>query len=102
MTREQMRLVREIGERERAGVGVGSREITGEKGDSGKEKGDKERGDKGKEKEKDKDKGSDGEADLMRGDNVPEWFKADCHALPGGDVIVRESDWGSVIAHTLR
>ncbi|PPQ72280.1 hypothetical protein CVT26_006501, partial [Gymnopilus dilepis] len=37
----------------------------------------------------------------MRGDNVPEWFKADCHALPGGDVIVRESDWGSVIAHTL-
>jgi 1-phosphatidylinositol-3-phosphate 5-kinase len=32
----------------------------------------------------------------------PEWWGRKCHALPGGNVIVREDDWGSVIAFTLR
>ena len=32
----------------------------------------------------------------------PEWWGSKCHALPGGNVIVREDDWGSVIAFTLR
>ena len=32
----------------------------------------------------------------------PEWWKTGCHAVPGGNVIVRENDWGSIIAFTLR
>lgn len=32
----------------------------------------------------------------------PEWWKIGCHAVPGGNVIVREDDWGSIIAFTLR
>lgn len=32
----------------------------------------------------------------------PEWWQAGCHAVPGGNVVVRESDWGSIIAFTLR
>lgn len=32
----------------------------------------------------------------------PEWWKGGCHAVPGGNVIVREDDWGSIIAFTLR
>ena len=32
----------------------------------------------------------------------PEWWKDGCHAVPGGNVIVREDDWGSIIAFTLR
>ncbi|TBU43722.1 hypothetical protein BD309DRAFT_959936 [Dichomitus squalens] len=31
----------------------------------------------------------------------PEWWKNGCHAVPGGNVIVREDDWGSIIAFTL-
>ncbi|KAI0922409.1 hypothetical protein AcV7_005948 [Taiwanofungus camphoratus] len=31
----------------------------------------------------------------------PEWWKSGCHAVPGGNVIVREGDWGSIIAFTL-
>ncbi|KAI0701295.1 hypothetical protein BC835DRAFT_236879 [Cytidiella melzeri] len=31
----------------------------------------------------------------------PEWWKTGCHAVPGGNVIVRENDWGSIIAFTL-
>ncbi|KAI0354500.1 hypothetical protein OH77DRAFT_1426094 [Trametes cingulata] len=31
----------------------------------------------------------------------PEWWKSGCHAVPGGSVIVREDDWGSIIAFTL-
>ncbi|PCH34847.1 hypothetical protein WOLCODRAFT_139614 [Wolfiporia cocos MD-104 SS10] len=31
----------------------------------------------------------------------PEWWQAGCHAVPGGNVIVREDDWGSIIAFTL-
>ncbi|KAH9943601.1 hypothetical protein B0H21DRAFT_695546 [Amylocystis lapponica] len=31
----------------------------------------------------------------------PEWWKVGCHAVPGGSVIVREDDWGSIIAFTL-
>ncbi|KAH9847776.1 hypothetical protein C2E23DRAFT_847419 [Lenzites betulinus] len=31
----------------------------------------------------------------------PEWWKSGCHAVPGGNVIVREDDWGSIIAFTL-
>lgn len=31
----------------------------------------------------------------------PEWWKKSCHALPGGNIIVREDDWGSIIAFTL-
>jgi len=32
----------------------------------------------------------------------PEWWAKGCHALPGGNIIVREDDMGSIIAHTLR
>lgn len=32
----------------------------------------------------------------------PSWWAKDCHAVPGGSVIVREDDWGSIIAFTLR
>ena len=32
----------------------------------------------------------------------PEWWKKSCHAIPcGGNIIVREDDWGSLIAFTL-
>jgi 1-phosphatidylinositol-3-phosphate 5-kinase len=32
----------------------------------------------------------------------PEWWNKGCHAIPGGNVIIREDDWGSIIAFTLR
>jgi len=32
----------------------------------------------------------------------PEWWGKGCHAVPGGNIIVRENDWGSIIAHTLK
>lgn len=32
----------------------------------------------------------------------PEWWKSNCHAVPGGKFVVREDDWGSIIAFTLR
>lgn len=32
----------------------------------------------------------------------PEWFGHGCHAVPGGNVIVREDDWGSIISFALR
>lgn len=32
----------------------------------------------------------------------PVWWAKDCHVVPGGNIIVREADWGSIIAHTLR
>jgi 1-phosphatidylinositol-3-phosphate 5-kinase len=32
----------------------------------------------------------------------PEWWSKGSHAVPGGNIIVRENDWGSIIAHTLR
>ena len=35
-------------------------------------------------------------------DTEPEWWQNGCHAVPGGNVIVRENDWGSIIAFTLR
>ncbi|KAF8151494.1 hypothetical protein B0H34DRAFT_131326 [Crassisporium funariophilum] len=31
----------------------------------------------------------------------PAWWGKGCHAVPGGNIIVRENDWGSIIAHTL-
>ena len=32
----------------------------------------------------------------------PVWWGKDNHVVPGGNIIVRESDWASIIAHTLR
>jgi len=32
----------------------------------------------------------------------PEWWATGCHSLPGGSVVVREGEWASVIAFTLR
>lgn len=32
----------------------------------------------------------------------PEWWAPGCHPLPGGSVVVREGEWASVIAFTLR
>lgn len=32
----------------------------------------------------------------------PEWWKKSCHVLGGGNIIVRNDDWGSIIAFTLR
>ncbi|KAJ3812441.1 hypothetical protein F5876DRAFT_37385 [Lentinula aff. lateritia] len=31
----------------------------------------------------------------------PEWWNPTCHVAPGGNVIIREDDWGSIIAFTL-
>ncbi|KAL0570221.1 hypothetical protein V5O48_011743 [Marasmius crinis-equi] len=31
----------------------------------------------------------------------PEWWHKSCHVAPGGNVIVKEDDWGSIIAFTL-
>ncbi|KAF9456920.1 hypothetical protein BDZ94DRAFT_1326638 [Collybia nuda] len=31
----------------------------------------------------------------------PEWWGKGCHAVPGGNVVVREDDWGSIISFTL-
>ncbi|KAJ3508125.1 hypothetical protein NLJ89_g5924 [Agrocybe chaxingu] len=31
----------------------------------------------------------------------PEWWGKGCHVVPTGNIIVREHDWGSIIAHTL-
>jgi 1-phosphatidylinositol-3-phosphate 5-kinase len=32
----------------------------------------------------------------------PEWWDKTCHVVPGGNIIVREDDWGSIIAFTMR
>lgn len=32
----------------------------------------------------------------------PEWWEKGCHAVPGANIIIRERDWGSIIAFTLR
>ncbi|KAF8968465.1 hypothetical protein BDZ97DRAFT_1902851 [Flammula alnicola] len=31
----------------------------------------------------------------------PQWWGKGYHVVPGGNIIVREDDWGSIIAHTL-
>ncbi|KAF9077795.1 hypothetical protein BDP27DRAFT_1357191 [Rhodocollybia butyracea] len=31
----------------------------------------------------------------------PQWWNSTCHVVPGGNIIVREDDWGSIIAFTL-
>jgi 1-phosphatidylinositol-3-phosphate 5-kinase len=31
----------------------------------------------------------------------PEWWQKGCHTIPGRNIIVREDDWGSIIAFTL-
>lgn len=35
-------------------------------------------------------------------DIEPNWWSPECHAMPGSNVIVRDNDWGSIIAFTLR
>ncbi|KIJ54686.1 hypothetical protein M422DRAFT_24592 [Sphaerobolus stellatus SS14] len=43
-------------------------------------------------------------ADLYEGDTIhtePEWWNGNCHAVPGGRVVVREGESGSIIAFTL-
>lgn len=32
----------------------------------------------------------------------PEWWGKTCHVVPAGNVVVREDDWGSIIAFTMR
>lgn len=32
----------------------------------------------------------------------PEWWHPACHVVPEGNIIIREDDWGSIIAFTLR
>jgi 1-phosphatidylinositol-3-phosphate 5-kinase len=32
----------------------------------------------------------------------PAWWASDCHTVPDSNIIVREGDWGSIIAFTLR
>lgn len=32
----------------------------------------------------------------------PSWWAKGCHLFPGADFIVREDDWGSIIAYTMR
>ncbi|KAJ6550877.1 hypothetical protein DFH09DRAFT_1319739 [Mycena vulgaris] len=31
----------------------------------------------------------------------PEWWGKGCHTAPGGNIIIRENDWGSIIAFTM-
>ncbi|KAJ7078985.1 hypothetical protein C8R43DRAFT_910254 [Mycena crocata] len=31
----------------------------------------------------------------------PEWWGRGCHTAPGGNIIIREDDWGSIIAFTM-
>ncbi|KAJ6632234.1 hypothetical protein B0H10DRAFT_2206622 [Mycena sp. CBHHK59/15] len=31
----------------------------------------------------------------------PEWWGKGCHTAPGGNIIIREDDWGSIIAFTM-
>ncbi|KAJ7172306.1 hypothetical protein C8R46DRAFT_1085479 [Mycena filopes] len=31
----------------------------------------------------------------------PEWWAKGCHTAPGGNIIIREDDWGSIIAFTM-
>ncbi|KAJ7482736.1 hypothetical protein FB451DRAFT_1129737 [Mycena latifolia] len=31
----------------------------------------------------------------------PEWWARGCHTAPGGSIIIREDDWGSIIAFTM-
>jgi 1-phosphatidylinositol-3-phosphate 5-kinase len=33
---------------------------------------------------------------------LPDWWSKDAHCLPNSGVIVRESEWGSIISFTLR
>lgn len=35
-------------------------------------------------------------------DTLPEWWKPRTHCLPNSSVVVREAEWGSIIAFTLR
>lgn len=37
----------------------------------------------------------------LEGKEEPEWWRKGCHAVPGANVIVREDDWGSIIAFTI-
>ena len=32
----------------------------------------------------------------------PVWWGKNCHVVPRGNIIIRDNDWGSIIAHTLR
>jgi hypothetical protein len=32
----------------------------------------------------------------------PEWWSKDCHVMPNSNVIVREKEWSTIIAFTLR
>ena len=51
------------------------------------------------------DKHLDGAKSKVVGDLVavePEWWGKGCHVVPNGNIIVRENDWGSIIAHTLK
>lgn len=34
--------------------------------------------------------------------NEPQWWKAGCYPVPGGRVIVRDGEWGSIISCALR
>ena len=43
-----------------------------------------------------------GLGDVGKGMMEPEWWNVTCHTVPGGRVVVREGEWGSVIAFTLR
>lgn len=38
----------------------------------------------------------------LRAPDEPEWWQRGYHAVPGANVIVKEDDWGSIIAFTLR
>ncbi|KAJ4490808.1 hypothetical protein J3R30DRAFT_137416 [Lentinula aciculospora] len=52
-----------------------------------------------------KKKGRDGQNEFNLSENLrvaePEWWNPTCHVVPGGNIIVREDDWGSIIAFTL-
>ncbi|KAK1223028.1 hypothetical protein PQX77_014105 [Marasmius sp. AFHP31] len=61
---------------------------------------------KDKQKEKEKEKEKDREKEKESGKlslyvTEPKWWHKSCHVVPGGNIIVREDDWGSIIAFTL-
>ncbi|KIK63065.1 hypothetical protein GYMLUDRAFT_41376 [Collybiopsis luxurians FD-317 M1] len=54
---------------------------------------------------KKKSKSKDREGELNPSEKLraaePEWWNKACHVVPGGNIIIREDDWGSIIAFTL-
>ncbi|KAJ8073593.1 hypothetical protein PM082_011871 [Marasmius tenuissimus] len=54
-----------------------------------------------REKKKEKERKEEEPGKLSLYVHEPRWWHKSCHVVPGGNIIVREDDWGSIIAFTL-